>query len=161
MDMDKHFSRVGGILVSLSLFGLFFGCWGGTGRPEGALPKLQPVRGQLVRAGQPVSGGAVRFEPMASSPGATAGTSSQQNLSIGGNVGPDGRFELVTLHTLSMQSGPGAPVGQYRVTYLPPASEKPEDQAAIQPITLPEPVTIQEGQNDLTLSLDRKPAAKR
>jgi hypothetical protein len=60
-----------------------------------------------------------------------------------------------------MQSSPGAPVGQYRAIYVPPASERPEDQAAVQPITLPEPVTIQEGQNDLKLSLDRPPAAKR
>lgn len=154
MGVHKHFLRCGGILLSTSLFGLFFGCGGGSGRPAGALPKLQPVQGQLLRAGQPVSGGSVRLEPISQTP-TPDGAQSGKNLSIGGNVGPDGRFELVTLHTLSMQSGPGAPVGQYRVTYLPPASEKPEDQAAVQPITLPEPVTLQEGQNDLKLSLDR------
>jgi hypothetical protein len=152
----RRFWLVGQIVGALLLCGLGGGC-GGTDRPKAPLPKLQPVRGQLLRAGQPVSGGSLRLEPIAAQSPAPGG----QNLSIAGTVGPDGRFELVTLQTLSMQSGPGAPVGQYRATYYPPPSERPEDQAALQPITLPEPVTIQEGPNELKLSLDRPPAVKR
>jgi len=148
---------VGQVVGCLSLVGWLWGC-GGTDRPKTPLPKLQPVRGQLLRAGQPVSGGSIRLEPIPAQTPGPGGPS--QNLSIAGTVGPDGRFELVTLQTLSMQSGPGAPVGQYRATYMPPASERPEDQAAVQPIPLPEPITIQEGQNDLKLSLDRPPAGK-
>ncbi|MCS7304246.1 MAG: hypothetical protein NZ602_03955 [Thermoguttaceae bacterium] len=161
MNILKYGSWSGWVLYCLGLLGLMWGCGGGKGRPEGELPKLQPVRGQLLRAGQPVSGGSLQLEPLSSQKAPASSGQSMQNLSIGANVKPDGGFEVVTLHTLSMKSAPGAPVGQYRVTYLPPASGKPEDQAAFQPITLPQPITIQEGQNELRLSLDQPPVGKR
>jgi|GEM_PF-2077160 len=154
----RRFWPVGQVVGCMALCGLLVGC-GGTDRPQTPLPKLQPVRGQLLRAGQPVSGGSIHLEPIAAEASAPPDDPSMKNLSIRGTVGPDGRFELFTLQTLSMQSGPGAPVGQYQATYHPPSADQTVQY--VEPITLAESITIREGQNDLKLSLDRPPAGKR
>lgn len=155
--MEKYFLQCWMALGGLSLLGVLLGC-GGAGRPDVPLPPLHPVRGQLLRAGQPVAGGAVRFSPVSGQKTSSGAPADQgaQNLSIGGQVGPDGQFELTTLQTVSQRSALGAPVGQYTVTYYPPSETQD-----VQPIPLPTPVTIREGPNELKLSLDRPAAGKR
>lgn len=120
---------------------LLLGC-SGSGRPEGDLPQLLPVRGEVTRGGQPVPGGFVQFRAAKSAPG-------EGNLIVTSEVGADGSFELSTTHALSQSKGRGAPAGDYTVTYLPPGESQD-----VRPVTLPGKVTIANGPNDLTLKLD-------
>jgi adhesin HecA-like repeat protein len=117
---------------------LAMGC--GTSRPAGDLPELHPARGVVTRGGKPISGGALRLKAVASA---------DNNLRVTGLVGADGAFEFSTMHALSQRKAPGAPAGEYTVTYIPPGETQ-----SVKPIAVPGRVTIKSGENDLTLKLD-------
>jgi hypothetical protein len=117
---------------------LVLGC--GTSRPEGDLPELHPTRGVVTSAGKPVAGGLLRLKAVASA---------DNNLRVTGPVGADGAFELSTTHALSQRKAPGAPTGDYTVTYMPPGETQ-----SVMPVKLSQRVTIKPGPNELTLKLD-------
>jgi hypothetical protein len=122
----------------LFLLAAALGC--GTSRPGGDLPELHPARGTITRAGQPVSGGALRLKAVASA---------DTNIRISGVVGADGTFELLTVHALSQKKASGAPAGDYTVSYMPPGETQ-----SVRPVVLSQRITIKSGENDLTLKLD-------
>lgn len=121
------------------------GCRAGVSQPD--FPPLVPVKGVVVRNGQPVTGGAIRFDPQPES----------TEFLINSDVASDGSFQLSTvrLTDTSGERRPGAPAGQYVVTFMPPAG----DQTAgyVGPIALPEPVAISSSTSSLTVEL---PASK-
>ena len=119
------------------------GCTDG-GKPKGDLPALHPAKGRVVRNGQPVNGGSVRFHP----------DPEDLDLVVGGEVKSDGSFELQTQHAQSQKRGPGAPAGTYQVTYFPPQADQTQGVPA-EPVTPNQPQTIQAGSNDLTVELTK------
>jgi hypothetical protein len=102
------------------------------------LPALYPVKGTILKNGQPVQGGSIRFHP----------ESSQEDLIIISAVGDNREFALATKS--SKRHASGAPPGKYRVVYTPRISK-----TSFQPTTLKEPVTIEVKENDLTIELGR------
>jgi hypothetical protein len=109
-------------------------------KPKGDLPPLHPAKGRVVRAGAPVAGGLIQFQTEPASP----------DLIVNAEVKPDGTFELQTLHALSQKKAPGAPVGIYKVTYMPPATDQ-----NIVPVTPAQTYPIQAGPNELTIDLGK------
>jgi hypothetical protein len=71
-------------------------------------PKRVPVKGTIMRGAEPLTTGAVCFEPDASK-GNTA------QVSCIGMPGKNGDFNLVTRAIYGPDSGPGVPPGWYRV----------------------------------------------
>jgi hypothetical protein len=119
---------------------VLLGC-SGSDRPVGDLPELHPVKGKVVRGGEPVSGGELRLS--ADATGA--------DWVINAEVGPDGTFELKTLHALSMKMGPGAPAGTWTATYSPPLTT---NQAPV-PVRATKPVTVAAGPNEIVVELPK------
>jgi hypothetical protein len=76
---------------------------------------------------------------------------------INSEVGPDGRFSLSTVRTTDSRGErrPGAPPGNYRVTYLPPVAD--QTTGNLEPITLPKPLTVESQSNDLLIDLPPRP----
>jgi hypothetical protein len=108
---------------------------------QGDLPDLHPVKGKVVRAGQPVSGGEIRF----------TADGIGNDWVINAEVGADGTFELRTLHALSMKKGTGAPAGTWTATYSPPLKN---NQAPV-PVRATKPVTVAAGSNDVVVELPK------
>src|SRR5207247_8349562 len=106
-------SRVVGMLAAGLVWAAVAGC-GGPKQPD--FPDLNPVTGTLQRAGQPVSGGSVRFDPDPARP----------EFQTNSEVGADGTFTLSTVRTTDKtgERKRGAPVGTYRVTYMPPLADQ-------------------------------------
>jgi hypothetical protein len=113
--------------------------------PKGDLPPLQPAKGKVLRSGQPVNGGSIKFHDEGAS----------LDLVVGGEVNADGSFELQTMHSQSMKKAPGAPVGSYKVTYFPALGDQTAGPNPA-PIELPDMVTIKEGQNDIPIEVGKK-----
>ena len=107
-----------------------------------ALPDLHPVKGQILRGSQPVSGGYL-----------TLRSDANINLMVTAKVGEDGTFEAFTMDTSHKESKrtAGAPAGTYRGEYGPPSTDQ-----SVQPIPLKDPVTIVAGPNDLKIILPKK-----
>jgi len=110
-------------------------------KPKGDLPPLYPAKGKVVRGGVPVASGLIQFQSEPPNP----------DLIVNSVVGPDGTFELQTLHALSQKKAPGAPAGTYKVTYMPPAADQ-----HIVPVTPAQTFAIQAGTNELTVNLGAK-----
>ncbi|MEA1952379.1 MAG: hypothetical protein U9N87_13450 [Planctomycetota bacterium] len=128
-------------LVLLLVLAMFLGC--GSGRPEGELPELYPAGGTVIRGGQPVTTGFLRFRPV--SPDADS-----SNYLITSLVGPDGHFELASMHALSQKKKPGAPAGTYTITYMPPVEGQ-----IVPMVNLKQKFTISsDGPNELSVKLD-------
>ena len=115
-------------------------------KPKGDLPALHPAKGTVVRGGQPVNGGAVKFHP----------DPEDLDLVVGAEVMADGSFELQTAHAQSQKKGPGAPAGTYRVTYFPPQGDQTQGGPSTAPVEVPQKQTIQAGANDLTVEVGKK-----
>jgi hypothetical protein len=132
------------LLVQTSILGimLLVGCQ--SDKPKWELPPLHAAKGTILRGGSPVNGGVIQFRPEPDVP----------DIVVNAEVKPDGTFELKTLHALSQKSGPGAPVGNYRVMYLPPTIG--DQNMAAPPVLLPKPFTIKEGANEVTIELGKK-----
>jgi hypothetical protein len=134
--MKRRLALVLGLVVAL-------GCT--DGKPPGDLPALHPARGKVVRNGQPVGGGMVRFFAQPDDP----------DLVVNAEVGADGAFELQTLHAQSQKKAKGAPAGTYQVTYYPPAGDQTQGPSP-EPVSPSQPQTIQAGNNELTVEVGRK-----
>ena len=128
-------SRLRPCLTMVALFGVI-AC--GCGQSD--LPKTHPARGKVVsRSGQQLAGGTVQFQPV-----------QDTQVSIVGEIGPDGTFTLST-HK-GKQTISGAVEGKYHVTVLPLS---PPDRF-VAPIHLPGVYTVTAGENTFTLDLDQK-----
>lgn len=130
------------IAIAFALFALL-GC--DPGKPKGDLPPLQPAKGKVLRDGQPVNGGSIKF----------IAENGDLDLVVGGEVNSDGTFELHTMHAQSMKKAAGAPAGSYKVTYFPALGDQTAGPNPA-PIELPESVTIKEGQNDVPIEVGKK-----
>jgi len=107
---------------------------------------LFPVTGTVLASGKAVSGGVVRFAPDPDKP----------DFLINSEVGSDGRFKLSTVRTTdtSGERKPGAPAGNYKVTYTPSVTDQTAGYK--QPVTLPKAVTVEPKENDLKIELPAK-----
>lgn len=133
--------------VGIMLVGAM-GCRSGEAQPP--FPELATVKGVVQRGNAPVrGGGSLQFLPQA--------TGAEQNaFVITGEVADDGSFTVTTTRTTDKrgEKKSGAPPGQYRVIYMPVVAD--QTQAAPEragPIELPKPITIQPGDNTLTVQL--------
>jgi hypothetical protein len=127
----------------LSLLGLMvLGCGKGD-----ELPHLYPVKGRILKKGQAVSRGQVKF----SSP------KDPTALLIKADVGKDGSFTLTT--TKGSTTAPGAPAGVYQVLYQsggdPGNLKDSARMKAFLPVTLTENCKVEprESGNEFTFDL--------
>ena len=134
--------RTRGLAVALGLAALA-GCDGG--KPKGELPPLHPATGKVVRGGQPVNGGLVRFFADPEDP----------DVVVNAEVKADGSFELQTMHAQSQKRGTGAPAGTYRVTYFPPSGDQTAGPTP-EPVEVAQRQTIQAGSNSLTIEVGKR-----
>jgi hypothetical protein len=105
------------------------------------LPKTCPVRGKVVfRQGGPFPGGTIQFQSL-----------DRPSVSASGKIGPDGTFELTSF--IAGDQAPGAVAGRHRVIITPPfiGGAPP----TIPPVP-PQEITVSEGENNLTITVDRK-----
>ncbi len=130
--------------LTMALLGIL-GCGDSVKQPD--FPDLHPVKGVVKLGGQPVKGGAVQFIPEPDRP----------EFLINSEVGTDGTFTLSTVRTTDNKGErrPGAPAGNYRVTYTPMMTEQAAG-AIIEPITTTQVLTVATGPNDLTIDLPAK-----
>ncbi len=129
------------LLLLLLTLAIIPGC--GKGRPEGELPELYPAGGIVTRGGQPVPVGLLRFRPVQPD-------TQSSNYLVTSLVGQDGRFELATMHALSQKKKPGAPAGDYTITYMPPVEGQ-----VVPMVNLKQKFTISsDGDNELAVKLD-------
>lgn len=119
------------------------GC--GDGRNQPAFPDLQPVKGVVKKGNATATGGVVRFTP----------DPDTSDFIINSVVGPDGTFTLSTVRSTDTRGERkvGAPAGSYKVTYTPPLAEQGPGGLPQTPIDLPKPVSVQTGENNLTVEL--------
>jgi len=134
-------ARLPGLIVLMAI--LAAGCQ--NGKPKGELPPLRPAKGKIVRGGEPVGGGSVRFQAEPDVP----------DIVVTANVGTDGTFELQTIHATSQKKGVGAPTGTYKAMYYPPQADQMQGKLPAM-IEAPQKQTIREGPNDLTVDLPKK-----
>jgi hypothetical protein len=125
--------------------GLLPGCDKGAKQPD--FPDLSPVKGVVKKGGSPVKGGAVQFAPDPDRP----------DFLVNSEVGQDGTYSLSTVRTTDSRGErkPGAPPGTYKVTYTPPLGDQTAG-GQINPIDLPNKVTVKAGDNDIPLDLPKK-----
>ncbi|QDU30654.1 hypothetical protein ETAA8_58010 [Anatilimnocola aggregata] len=122
---------------------LSLGCGNGVPQPEFA--PLFTANGTVRRGGQLMSGGMVRFTPVAD----------KEDFIINSLVEADGKFKLTTVRATDSRGErrPGAPAGEYTVVYEPVNVD--QTVAYSPPITLPQKVTIEAKHNQLMLELPR------
>jgi hypothetical protein len=84
----------------------------GCGKP--APLRKAPVTGKVTFESKPVSGGTLRFLP-----NADKGNTSKVPFICVGQIGPQGEYELSTDRGDDADTGPGAPLGWYKVVYHP------------------------------------------
>ena len=133
--MSRHVAvnRIVGLLFALS-FSLTSGCHSGK-----KMPAMHPVGGKVVyKNGQPLTGGSVKFQSL-----------TDPSLSTTGEIKPDGSFSLSTF--ADKERVKGAPLGEYRVTVIPPLGTE----HAVQPITLPKPYKVEARDNTFAITLDK------
>lgn len=125
------------LLLSLALGGC-----GGADQPP--FPELSPVKGVVKRGNDPVAGGDIKFTPEPDRP----------EFIVNSVVGADGTYSLTTVRTTDTRGErkPGAPAGNYKVTYIPPHNSKTSTKS-FTPIDLKALVTVQAGANDIAIDL--------
>ena len=135
------------VLAALALFAA-----AGCGK-KAELPPTHPVHGRVMfRGGDPVTAGIVCFQSQGDSA-----------VSATGTIGPDGSFTLSSF--IAGARAPGAVAGLHRVIVTPPRNAAQSagggQMGTFRSATLPEPVSVQEGDNNLTLVIpspnDHKP----
>lgn len=151
--MDKFLEATGNsdmrpqLYVGLLAFGslILAGCASSTTQPN--FPDLHPVKGVVKRAGQPVKGGVVTFTSVPQ----------ESAFMINSEVSSDGTYNLSTVRTTDTtgERKMGAPAGKYQVTYQPPLGDQTAG-GQLEPIDLPDKVTIQTGENNIQLVLPRR-----
>jgi hypothetical protein len=118
---------------------LLFGCSGS----DPAMPKAYPVKGTvLTKEGKPHQGGSLQFRP-----------DSKDAITVVGDIGRDGTFQLRTLK--GRKKADGAPAGSYEVTITPPVGA--DQKAQFFAVTLPKKIQIEPKDNDLEIRADLKP----
>ncbi|HTN77396.1 MAG TPA: hypothetical protein VL096_19190 [Pirellulaceae bacterium] len=124
------------LVVGLAFLLFTAGC--GSPTPKSAPPKVYKVTGKVLsKSGQPVAGGTVQFESLA--------TPGQMAIA---EVQPDGTFQIRTMHEGERLDG--AVVGAQRVTYIPHST----DQTGPGPELLKQPLEVKPQDNlDLVLKL--------
>src|SRR5258708_87028 len=98
---------------------LVFSCACGVLCLAGCGVKRVPVAGKVMIGAAPLKGGAACFEPDTSK-------GNKARVTCVGRIGPDGQYSLVTTGVTKDDSGPGVPVGWYKVwirTVLPGQTE--------------------------------------
>lgn len=107
------------------------------------VPQLHSVKGVVNKGGLPVNGGTLFIRP----------DQDQPNLMISANVGPDGRFEVVSMDTQDRdgKKRPGAPEGTYRITYAPPGQDQ-----TVAPIDVAKAFAVETKGNEWTIELNEK-----
>ncbi|WP_254511057.1 hypothetical protein [Anatilimnocola floriformis] len=125
------------IMLACAITSSLLGC----SAKQPAFDPLHVVAGKVQRAGTPLAGGFLRFNPIPD----------KQEFIINSSVGADGAFKLTTVRTTDSKGErrPGAPAGEYSVVYTPDSP----DQTAANPITLPQKVVIEAKENTLTLEV--------
>ncbi|OWK35071.1 hypothetical protein [Fimbriiglobus ruber] len=111
-------------------------------------PALHPVKGVVKRGSGAVSGGVVRFLP----------EPDKGEFIVNAEVGQDGTFTLTTVRSTDSRGErkTGAPAGAYKVTYTPLLGEQKAGATVSGPVNVPGSITIQSGNNDLTIDLTKK-----
>lgn len=132
-------------IFTAGLLSLLISLLGCNGAKQPDFEALHPVTGRVQRAGQPLAGGAIRFNSVPEKP----------EFSINGLVAEDGTFSLTTVRTTDTRGErrPGAPAGEYSVVYTPPNLD--QTKGFDPPITLPTPVKIEAKDNNLTLEVPK------
>lgn len=114
-------------------------------------PTLVPVSGSVSVGGKPLATGSVSFRPDASK-----GNTSPHHPT--GTIGPDGKFELVTV------GKPGAPPGHYKVLVFADANTDPKTGGAAHPkppAWLTDPKYTTERTTDLRVEVVASPESGR
>ncbi len=110
----------------------------GCGKGED-IPKLYPAKGKVVRNGKAVKGEFIQFRPV----------KDMGEIFINGMVGADGTFELSTKR--KGDPAPGAPEGEYQVTYMPPGKDQSDP-----PVTPAKTYKVEPKSNDFTVDVSKK-----
>ncbi|MCZ2341268.1 MAG: hypothetical protein LC104_05660 [Bacteroidales bacterium] len=131
-------------ILGCGLSGLV-GCGGQAKLAEFA--DLKPVKGTVTHKGKPVVGGVVVFQSEPDKP----------DFLVNGEVGSDGSYTLTTvrLNDRTGERKPGAPTGNYRITYTPVSGDQTVGKAAV-PIVVPRLVTIDGREDVLNIDLSAK-----
>jgi hypothetical protein len=108
----------------------------GCGKPVN-LPKLSPVKGVVVRGGQPVQSGKLELKAQPDNP----------DMMVNAQVDPTGHFEVVSMDR-DGKKRPGAPEGSYKLTYIPQATDH-----KIEPVEVPVIFTVEPKANEWTVEL--------
>jgi hypothetical protein len=120
--------------LALLVLGLL-GCGGGNS--AGSKPKTYPVKGRVLEEdGKPVTGGLIEFR-----------ADSAPSLTCRSAIGKDGSFTLITL-TDTNEKLDGAIADTHTVIVTPAAEDLTKQSINVQSITLPDKVTVKEGDND-------------
>jgi hypothetical protein len=133
----KNLSSVCMALVLLSL------ACSNSSNSTAKLPTLHAAPGIVVKGSTPVAGGLLTFRLDPETP-------ESRDWVVNAVVGNDGKFEIKTQHAQGKSKEPGAPVGSYIVTYLPPSATQ-----NINPSVPKAKVTIVPGTNQLTIDLTK------
>ena len=130
------------LLVAIAVPALVAGCGKDGNQP--AFAELHPVKGVVKRGGQPVKAGMVRFFPDPDKP----------DFIINSLVQSDGTFTLTTVRSTDSKGErkPGAPAGNYKVTYMPDALDQTGG-GSTEPIPILKPVTVTAGAKEIVLEL--------
>ena len=121
------------LVFAASVVALAAGCGGGKSY------QFHPVKGRVLHAGKPVTGGTIQFT-----------NPDDSNFVASSPIGADGAFTLQTSTTNPARTSPGAPTGKYQVLVAMPAVPPSKTFASM---TAPENYTIVPGENDLTIKL--------
>jgi hypothetical protein len=133
---DRPAQRI--LLAVMLAIGL---CWVGGCREKPKIPKTCPVRGKVVfQQGGPFPGGTIQFQSL-----------DRPSVSASSKIAADGTFELTSF--IAGDQAPGAVAGRHRVIITPPfiGGAPP----TIPPVP-PQEITVSEGENNLTITVDRK-----
>jgi hypothetical protein len=122
-----------------SAFALLLALLLGCGSKTAPLPELHAVKGRVVKGGQPVVGGFLQLQR----------DNDPSVLVINAPVGEDGSFVVTTIGPDGKQS-PGAPEGNYHVTYTKPGSDQ-----NVVAVTLPHLLKIDAASTELLVDLSK------
>ena len=117
----------------------------GCGGSQSPFAELYPVKGVVLRDGQPVQKGMIQF----------TGASGNASFIVNSEVGADGTFALTTVRTTDSngERKSGAPAGSFTVTYTPFSDQRNGD---INPVALPKPIAVEAKPNELRIDLPKK-----
>jgi hypothetical protein len=107
-----------------------------------SLPDLFSVKGKVVRAGKAVTKGLLLLDDS---------KLQEAFLTVNGEIGADGEFELSTASSKAKKRMPGVPAGSYRATFMDPG-----DGQMVKTTELSRPFVVEAKDNVWTIDLSRK-----